>query len=260
MTGWIIWHCTATLWLSTRTTTRWWSTCAWATSSLATGQGLAEYDFYLESFYSVVGFVRGSSHGRTAAAPQINFPKMRQAGIDAGFFAIDVTLPATTTWPTPWTASASCSTTWRPTRADVVLVRQAADITRAKAEGKLAVLLAIEHADCTERSLNVLRALYELGVRTIGLTHNVSSWAADGCLEARDGVGLTRFGVRLVQEMNRLGMLVDLAHVSPGGFFQRPGGEQQAGDLLPRQRPRALRPPAQPDRRPAARAGPATAA
>jgi membrane dipeptidase len=81
------------------------------------------------------------------------------------------------------------------------------------------VILAIEHADCTERSLNILRVLYELGVRSIGLTHNVSRWAADGCLEARDGVGLTQFGRQLILEMNRLGMLVDLAHVSPSAFF-----------------------------------------
>ena len=98
-------------------------------------------------------------------------------------------------------------------------MRRADDILAAKVEGKPAVILAVEHADATERSLNVLRALYELGVRSIGLTHHVSSWAADGCGEARDGVGLTHFGMQLVQEMNRLGMLVDLAHVSPSAFY-----------------------------------------
>jgi membrane dipeptidase len=82
-----------------------------------------------------------------------------------------------------------------------------------------AILLAVEHADGTEGSLGVLRALFELGVRSIGLTHHVSSGAADGCMEAREGVGLTQYGVELVREMNRLGMLVDLAHISPGGFF-----------------------------------------
>ena len=81
------------------------------------------------------------------------------------------------------------------------------------------MILHIEHADVTEKSLNVLHALYALGVRSLGFTHNVSSCAADGCLEARDGVGLTAFGVRLVREMNALGMVVDLAHVSPAAFF-----------------------------------------
>lgn len=61
--------------------------------------------------------------------------------------------------------------------------------------------------------------LYEIGVRSIGLTHNRSSLAADGCGEAREGVGLTRFGVELIKEMDRLGILVDLAHVSPGAFY-----------------------------------------
>jgi membrane dipeptidase len=99
------------------------------------------------------------------------------------------------------------------------IVRSADDLLAAKRAGAVGVLMAIEHADCTERSLNVLRVLHGIGVRSIGLTHNVSSWAADGCLEARPGVGLTAFGVRLVREMNRLGLLVDLAHVSESAFF-----------------------------------------
>ncbi len=150
---------------------------------------------------------------------QINFPLMRQAGIDAAFFAVDVT-PAIKSWLTfALDVFGYLFDDIGQSGADVTVVRRANDILEAKANGRPALILAVENADCTEGRLNVLRALYELGVRSIGLTHNVSSCAADGCLEARPGVGLTHFGVRLVQEMNRIGMLVDLAHVSESAFY-----------------------------------------
>ena len=59
--------------------------------------------------------------------------------------------------------------------------------------------------------------LYRLGVRWIGLTWNHRNQAADGLGEQRTGGGLTEFGVQLVREMNRLGMLVDIAHLAPAG-------------------------------------------
>jgi len=165
-----------------------------------------------------IAFMRG--YDDSDAAPlQINLPKMRQGGIDAGFFAIDVTLARQNHLAYALDGFGYLLNDLQKSGAEAVIVRQAEDIVRAKAAGKPAIILALEHADCTERSLNILRILYEIGVRSIGLTHNVSSWAADGCLEAREGVGLTRYGVALVQEMNRLGMLVDLAHVSPSAFF-----------------------------------------
>jgi membrane dipeptidase len=144
---------------------------------------------------------------------------MRQGGIDAAFFAIDVTLALKNRLTYALDGFGYLLHDIDQTGAELAIVRCSDDILQAKAAGKPAAILAIEHADCTERSLNVLRALYELGVRSIGLTHNVSSWAADGNLEARAKVGLTNFGVRLVQEMNRLGILVDLAHVSQSAFF-----------------------------------------
>jgi membrane dipeptidase len=61
--------------------------------------------------------------------------------------------------------------------------------------------------------------LHRVGVRSIGLTHNPRSWAADGNAEDRNGSGLTAFGVRLVEEMNRLGMLVDVSHINERGFW-----------------------------------------
>lgn len=102
---------------------------------------------------------------------------------------------------------------------DIRIIRRAADIDAAKAEGKLAAVLAIENSEAVERSLNILRSLYLLGVRSIGLTHNPNTWASTGNDEGETGGGLTRFGVQLVKEMNKLSMLVDVSHISERGFW-----------------------------------------
>ena len=183
--------------------------------SLFRGEAGAE-----ERHAGTIAFLRGSGGPREGAAEiQINFPKMQQGGIDAAFFAIDVTLALKNRLTYALDGFGYLLNDMAQSQGEAVIVRQAEDISRAREEGKPAVIMAVEHADCTERSLNVLRMLYEVGVRSIGLTHNVSSWAADGNAEAREGVGLTHFGVELVKEMNRLGILVDLAHVSPSAFF-----------------------------------------
>lgn len=171
------------------------------------------------SFYGVIAFTRGEHPDKGAMPIQINFPKMREGGIDAAFFAIDVTLARHNHLAYALDGLGFLFDDLSQDGSGVVLVKKAEDLVRAKAGGQLAAVLALEHANCTERSLNVLHALYELGVRSIGLTHNVSSYAADGCKEPREGVGLTQFGVKMVEEMNRLGILVDLAHISPSGFY-----------------------------------------
>jgi len=167
-----------------------------------------------------IGLTRGPETPRgDAAVIQIDVPKMERFGIDVGFFAIDVTLALPN-----HLAYAADGFGWLLEEIDrqpgrTIVAKSAGDIRKAKAEGKTALLLAVEHADGVEGSLHILRSLYEIGVRSIGLTHNRSSLAADGCGEARDGVGLTKFGVQLVREMNRLGIVVDLAHASPSAFY-----------------------------------------
>ncbi|MFH1086780.1 MAG: membrane dipeptidase, partial [Chloroflexota bacterium] len=163
-----------------------------------------------------IAFLRGAA---PAEPVQINLPTMRAGGIHAGLFAIDVTLARCNHLAYALDGFGYLLRDLEHSQAEAVIVRTAADLHAARAAGKLALILAVEHADVTERSLNILRMLFEVGVRSIGLTHNVSSAAADGCLEARDGVGLTQYGVALVREMNALGMVVDLAHASPGAFF-----------------------------------------
>jgi membrane dipeptidase len=89
-----------------------------------------------------------------------------------------------------------------------------ADIRRAKKEGKIAALMGIEGGHAIENSLFALRDFYRLGVRYMTLTHNnTNDWADSARDEARHN-GLTDFGREVVREMNRLGMLVDVSHVS----------------------------------------------
>ena len=81
--------------------------------------------------------------------------------------------------------------------------------------GKIASLIAIEGGHSIGNSLAVLRMFYELGVRYMTLTHNRSITWADSATDVARANGLTRFGEEVVREMNRLGMIVDLSHVSP---------------------------------------------
>jgi len=89
-------------------------------------------------------------------------------------------------------------------------------VRNAIAHGRLGSMLGLEGGHAIENSLNLLRAYYALGARYMTLTHNVTLDWADAALDSAKHGGLTPFGREVVREMNRLGMLVDLAHVSPG--------------------------------------------
>ena len=89
------------------------------------------------------------------------------------------------------------------------------DMERALRAGRVGSALGLEGGHAIQNSLGALRAYYDLGVRYMTLTHNVTlDWADCAAGPATHG-GLTRFGEEVVREMNRLGMLVDLSHVSP---------------------------------------------
>ncbi|HJQ21347.1 MAG TPA: dipeptidase [Gemmatimonadaceae bacterium] len=83
-------------------------------------------------------------------------------------------------------------------------------------QGRIASLLGLEGGHAIENSLALLRTYYSLGARYMTLTHNVTLDWADAALDSARHGGLTPFGKEVVREMNRLGMLVDLSHVSPG--------------------------------------------
>ena len=85
----------------------------------------------------------------------------------------------------------------------------------AFAAGRIGSVLCMEGGHAIENSLGALRAYYDMGVRYMTLTHNVTLDWADAALDKPTHGGLTRFGEEVVREMNRLGMLVDLSHTSP---------------------------------------------
>ena len=175
---------------------------------------------HLKEREGTVAYLRGPLEREAYAwSEQLDFPKMREGGIDAAFFAVDVTRAWKNHLAYAMDAFGYFDADIAEHHEEVVTVRQAEDLPRAKADGKLAALLVIENSDALEASLNVLWAFHRLGIRSITLTHNPSSWAAAGNGEARCGGGLTEFGVRLVREMNRLRMLVDVSHISPRGFW-----------------------------------------
>lgn len=99
--------------------------------------------------------------------------------------------------------------------------RTFAEIERAQSEGRIGLLLTMEGAEPLGDNLNLLRIFYELGLRSISLTHARVNAAAAGGIFAASGspaTGLTTFGRELVQECERLGIMLDLAHINPAGF------------------------------------------
>ncbi|HMI42499.1 MAG TPA: membrane dipeptidase, partial [Gemmatimonadaceae bacterium] len=96
----------------------------------------------------------------------------------------------------------------------LALALSAQDIRRDFKQGKIGSLLGLEGGHAIENSLGALRAYYDLGVWYMTLTHNVTLDWADAALDSARHNGLTPFGDSVVREMNRLGMLVDLSHVS----------------------------------------------
>ncbi|MCC7273006.1 MAG: dipeptidase [Alphaproteobacteria bacterium] len=93
-----------------------------------------------------------------------------------------------------------------------VLVDTVDDVLRAKREGKLAVIFQFQGSNPLEGRVENVALFYDLGVRLMLLAYNMRNYAADGCHERTDA-GLSRYGIALVEEMNRVGMLVDVTHV-----------------------------------------------
>lgn len=102
----------------------------------------------------------------------------------------------------------------------ISLIRTRADIPESVRPGNIAFILHFEGGMPLQGSIHQLRNFYRLGLRSMQLTWNFRNELGDGVWENRTKGGITRFGVEVIKEMNRLGMVVDLAHMNREGFFQ----------------------------------------
>ncbi|GMK42257.1 diguanylate cyclase [Paenibacillus sp. CCS19] len=98
-------------------------------------------------------------------------------------------------------------------------IRTAADLDYATRHDRTGALLSLEGVDGLQGDFTMLRLLFHLGVRAVGLTWNHANWAADGVMEPRQG-GLTVRGGQFVDECERLGILLDVSHLTERGFWE----------------------------------------
>jgi len=119
-----------------------------------------------------------------------------------------------------------------------LLVERDDDLNRAKRERKLGIILGFQGASPLGRNPHLVRVFHRLGVRIIQLTYNEGNALAAGCLEASNG-GLTSLGVQAVQEMNRIGVVVDLSHVGARASLEAIE-RSQAPVIFSHSNPRAL--------------------
>ncbi|ROS75431.1 dipeptidase [Cellulomonas sp. PhB143] len=157
--------------------------------------------------------------GGTAGRTHTDLPRLRAGGVGAQFWSVYV--PARLAGGQAVTATLEQVDFVHRLVArhpgELALATTADDVVAAWAEGRVASLMGAEGGHSIDCSLGALRALYRLGVRYLTLTHNDNVPWADSATDAPSAHGgLSAFGREVVREMNRLGMLVDLSHVSAG--------------------------------------------
>src|SRR4051794_4112642 len=163
---------------------------------------------------------------RHTAGPQpdeshVDLPRIRDGGLDAAFFSIY--MPGTITGPEAVKKALELIDHVRKLAEDhpndIVLATTAADVRAAHKAGKFAALMGMEGGHMIDDSLSVLRDYQRLGVRYLTLSHSVNTNWSDSSGDKPLHNGLTDFGKDVVRELNRLGIMVDISHVSDKTFW-----------------------------------------
>lgn len=165
--------------------------------------------------------VMGEDLGKRWDVGHVDIPRLRAGGVHAPFFAL---------WTPVYFSGAEAVRRTLDLRDamqsvldshsdKVELATTATDIKRIVKAGKIAVFLTVEGGHTIDDDLRVLRMYYQLGIRSMTLTHSRNNNWADSATDTPEHNGLTDFGRDIVREMNRLGMLVDLSHVSDKTFY-----------------------------------------
>jgi membrane dipeptidase len=150
----------------------------------------------------------------------IDIPRMKQGGLGAIFFSIWI--PSKITGPMAVKRALeqieAVREQVRKHSQDLVFATTAAGVREAREQGKIALLMGVEGGHMIHSDLGVLRKFAELGVRYMTLTHSGNCEWADSSTDKPVHNGLTDFGKDVIREMNRLGLMVDVSHVSDKTF------------------------------------------
>ena len=164
--------------------------------------------------------LRGLDVDRDNVYGHVDFPKLRRGGVDASFFALytpcELPPDAATRHALEMIAAVYDAV---GKRADAAMASTVDDIISNKEKGLISILLGMENGSPVQQSLPLLRLFRRLGVRYMTLTHNGDNAIADAAAEGKTWHGLSPFGREVVAEMNRIGMLIDVAHVSDETFY-----------------------------------------
>ncbi|RQD75443.1 MAG: membrane dipeptidase [Candidatus Syntrophonatronum acetioxidans] len=151
----------------------------------------------------------------------IDLPRLREGGVKVQVFALYVESKYN-----PWRSLERClelyecfMQTAEDNQGEIELARSLEKVIKICNEGKIAALLSIEGGEVLQGRLEILRVLYRLGIRMLTLTWNHRNQLGDGVYEKVTGGGLTRFGRDVVKEMNKIGMIIDVSHLSEPGFW-----------------------------------------
>ena len=164
--------------------------------------------------------IKRRSLSERSEAGHLDLPRMVEGGVDCQVFAVYVS-PLYHTAPLKRALQMidAFYSELNKNSDKIALCTGFADILRTHSEGKISALLSIEGGEPLDGDLGVLRMLYKLGVRLLTLTHSPRNRLGDGCGEEGSKGGLTTFGAQVIEEMNKLGMIVDVSHLNERGFW-----------------------------------------
>ena len=176
-------------------------------------------DSHIDTIQRVL--VMGEDLGERHDVGHVDIPRLREGGMRAPFFAfwVPVFFRGAEAVRRTLDLRDAMQSVFDTHKDQIELATTAADIERIVKAHKIAAFLTIEGGHAIDDDLRVLRMYYQLGIRSMTLTHARNSNWADSANDTPVHNGLTEFGKEVVREMNRLGMVVDLAHVSDKTFY-----------------------------------------
>lgn len=178
-------------------------------------------DGHCDTVHNFLNPARKYSFHKKNSRGHVDLPRLKEGGVKVQVFAIYVESKYN-----PWRSLERCLELYdyflrnmEDNQEEIELAHSLKEIYSIYQKGKIAAFLSVEGGEVLQGRLEVLRVLYRLGIRILTLTWNHRNQLGDGVYEKVTGGGLTRFGRKVVKEMNRLGMIIDVSHLSEPGFW-----------------------------------------